>query len=272
MCRMKIKILKYWKAVTSNRIVLFSILVLLAIIFLYLSFYHNGSKQYFISSIYASLFVAFIQIIITVFIIEKVIERQQKNEWKETLILINNIIEVEIRNGLADVVYMADYSEYRRPHCYLETRLEKNTQLENNEVIHAGQELIKVLKLDDYPDHYRNKKGDSEISYQLHSLEGFVKKMKQNLEILDRIIQLYQIKMPRELYSLVIQCRTAYYNLISHSKGYQQYLSVSEITGSLIDWNLKFEMKHKKGMYDSIIKIIEIMTITLNYIQTLTEV
>lgn len=268
---MKIKILKYWKTITSNRIVLFSVLLLSAIIFLYLSFYHNSNKQFFISAIYASLFVAFIQIIITVFIIEKVIERHQKNEWKETLILINNIIEVEIRNGLADVVYMADYSEYRRPHNYLETKLEKNTQLENSDVIYAGQELIKVLELDDFPDHIKNKKGDDEISYQLHSLEGFVKKMKQNLEILDRIIQLYQIKMPRELFSLVIQCRTAYYNLMNHSKEYQQKLSVSEITGSLIEWNLKFEIKHKKGMYDSIIKIVEIMIITLNYIQSSTE-
>ncbi len=268
---MKIKTLKYWNIITSNRIVLFSVLLLSALIFLSISFYYNNGKQYYISSIYVSLFVAFIQIIITVFIIEKVIERNQKNEWKETLIFINNIIEVEIRNGLADVVYMADYSDGMRPHCYLETRLEKNLQLENNEVIHAGQELIKVLKLDDFPDHNKYKKGDDEISYQLHSLDGFIKKLKKNLEILDRIIQLYQIKMPRELYSFVIQCRTAYYNLINHSNEYRKKLSVSEITGSLIEWNLNFELKHKKGMYDSIIKIIETMIVTLNYIQSLNE-
>jgi hypothetical protein len=268
---MKTKILKYWNIITSNRIVLFSVLLLAALIFLFISFYYNHTQQFYISSIYVSLFVAFIQIIITVFIIEKVIERNHKNEWKETLIFINSIIEVEIRNGLADVVYMADFSEYRKPHCYLESRLEKNLQLENNEVIHAGQELMKDLKLDDFPDHNKNKKGDDEISYQLHSLDGFVKKLEQNLETLDRIVQLYQIKMPRELYSLVIQCRTAYYNLINHSKEYEEKLSASEITGSLIEWNLNFELKHKKGMYDSIIKIIDTMIITLNYIQSLNE-
>lgn len=261
---MRTMIIRLFKTITSYRLVLFLLLLTFAIVFLYLSIFYNNNNQSFFTSLYVSLFVAFIQIIITVFIIEKVIERYQEKQWKEALILINNIIEVEIKNGLADVVYMADYSECGKPHCYLETRLEKNTQLEISEVIYAGQELVKTLKLDDFPDHYKNKKGDDAISYQLFCLEGFIKKMQQNFENLDRIIQLYQTKMPSELFSQVIQCRTAYTNLITHSKGYQQSLSVSEKTGSLIEWNLKFEMKHKQGMFDSVIKIIEIMIRILN--------
>ena len=246
------------------RFILFLSLLFLAIVFFYLSIYYNDIHQSFYTSLYISLFVAFIQIIITVFIIEKVLERYQEREWNEALKILEEIIENEIKNGLIDVIYAADFSEYGEPHCYLNNRLEENTHLEINEAIYAGEKLIKELKLDDFPDHYKNKKGEDKIKFHLFCIEGFPKRMQQNLESLDRIIQFYQVKMPSGLFSHIIKCRTEYNNLIKHIKGYQQFLSVSEKTGSLIEWNLKFEMKHKKEMYNSIIKIIEIMIEILN--------
>jgi len=255
-----------FKLKNNNRINLILILevTLLFLMFAYLSWNYSRNNEQYLSSIFTGLSIAVLQIILTVWVINKIIEIDREKQWDEINKLLENILEVEIKDSLANLVYMADFSDGKRSYCYLESKLEQNTKLEIDEVIYASHELVKSLKLDNFPDHYINKKGDDSISYQLHCLVGFIKRLEQNLGSLDHITQFYQIKMPSKLFSTIIQCRTAYNNLIHHTKGYEQFLSVSEKTGSLIDWNLKFEVKHKKGMYDSILKLIDIMINILN--------
>ena len=69
--------------------------------------------------------------------------------------------------------------------------------------------------------------------------------METNLKDLDRIIDFSQIKLSSSIYYKLIECRKEYQNLIKNSKGYSRFLSVSEITGKLYDYNLNFETKYK---------------------------
>ncbi len=113
----------------SNTLFLFLALLTLSILFLLLSIYFHNNNKLFISSIFIGLFIAFIQIIITVFIIERIIERYEENRWEKTKILINEIVKVEIQDDLTGIVYTMDFSDGRRPHNYIEGRLEEYQKL-----------------------------------------------------------------------------------------------------------------------------------------------
>jgi hypothetical protein len=113
--------------------------------------------------------------------------------------------------------------------------------------------------LEDFSDHYRYKKGDDIIGYQAGIIDHFSSSMETNLRDLDRMIDFSQVKLSVKIYTKLIECRKEYQNLIKHGKGYSRFLSASEITGELYDYNLKFEMTHRKELFDSIIKTINIL-------------
>ena len=162
-----------------------------------------------------------------------------------------------------------DFSDGMRPHNYIEGRLERNQKLTKVEAIYAGKRLLNSLKLEDFSDHYRYKKGDDIIGYQAGVIDHFASAMETNLRDLDRTIDFSQVRLSVKIYTKLIECRKEYHSLIKHSKGYSRFLSTSEITGELYDYNLKFEMKHKKELFDSIIKTINLLIeiISVNYLE-----
>ena len=252
----------YIKYLLSSNFILILILVLLflSIVFLLISIYAHKKNKTFISNLFTALFVAFLQIFVTIFLIEKIVERYQEHQWEKTKILINQIVIADLQDDLTEIVYVMDFSEGMRSHTYIEGRLEKNQKLTKVEAIYAANRLVNSLKLDDFADHYRYKKGEDLIGFQAGIIEGFGKDMETNLSDLDRIINFSQIKLSSKVFTKLIECRKEYQNLIKHSKGYSRFLSGSEITGELYDYNLKFEMEHRKGLFESIIKTINILT------------
>jgi len=249
----------YINFLLSDLLFLFLILTILSIISIILSYGYHKKNRRFLSGIFMGFFIAFVQIIITVFFIEKILLSHQENQWEKTKILINDIVISELQDDLTEIVYVMDFSDGMRVHNYIEGRLENNQKLTKAEAIYAGKRLLNSLKLENFADHYRHKKGEDIIDYQAGIIEGFASEMETNLWDLDRMIDFSQVKLSVNIYTKLIECRKEYHNLIKHSKGYSRFLSASEITGELYDYNLKFEMKHRKEFFDSIIKTINLL-------------
>lgn len=252
------------KILLKNSYMLFIVLSIISVVFLCLAYYLNKNNNLFLSSIFTSLFVAFLQIIITVFIIEKFLEQYQENQWYKTKLLINQMIESEIKDDLAEIISFLDFSKFSKPSKKLELQFEKSLHLNKQDVLNGAHELLKSLKLDDFADHHRYKKGDDIFDYQISVLKDFNTYMKDRVQNLDKIIQFAQINIDSETYNELIDCRKEYLAALNNINLYVQFLEASEITGELIDYNLKFETKYKEEMYKSILIIINLSIDLLN--------
>jgi len=243
----------------SNLVFLLIILLVIAICSIIFSNRFNRKNRSFGASNWMGVFIAAIQTIVTIFFIDNIISNYQEKQWNKTKILINEIVISELQDDLVSIVYTVDFSDGMRIHNYIEGRLEKNQGLTKVEAIYAGNRLLNSLKLEDFSDHYRYKKGEDIISYQAGVIDDFSYSMETNLSDLDRMIDFSQVKLSVKIYTKIIECRKEYNSIIKHSKGYSRFLSASEITGELYDYNLKFEMKHRKELFDSIIKTINLL-------------
>ncbi len=236
---------------------LFIILIIGTIITLFLSIKYKNNQFYF--SIWIGLFISFIQIIITVFVMEKILDRYQKEQWRKTTFIVQKMVRSELKEDLVDIVYMMDFSDYRIPHNLIESRLERKQGYTNDEIIHAAEELLKIININDYADHKRYKKKDDIFSYQIDSLKQFASKMESNLINLEKIIGFSQINISSSYYNEIIECRNEYKNIITSVELYSRFLGASEITGQIIDYNLNFELKYRNDMYTSLIKTMNII-------------
>lgn len=252
------------ESIASSLEFLFIILLILAIFSIFMFFRYHRKNSSLGSSSWISATIAIIQIIVTVFIINEIIINYQENQWEKTKILIKETAISDLQDDLIEIVYVMDFSNGMRQHNYIEVRLEKNQKLSKDEAIYVGKRLINYLKIDDFADHYRYKKGEDIIDYQARVVKEFSEMMETNLDELDRIINFSQIRLSIKFYTKLLECRKEYENLIKHSKGYSSFLSASEITSKLYDYNLKFEMKHKKELFESIIKTIGILIDIIN--------
>src|SRR3972149_6158923 len=125
----------------SDLLFLFLILTILSIISIILSYGYHKKNRRFLSGIFMGFFIAFVQIIITVFFIEKILLSHQENQWEKTKILINDIVISELQDDLTEIVYVMDFSDGMRVHNYIEGRLENNQKLTKAEAIYAGKRL-----------------------------------------------------------------------------------------------------------------------------------
>jgi hypothetical protein len=253
---------KFINILFENSYILLVSLLVLSIASFGIAIYLHKQKKSFIASIFIGLFLSFLQIIITVFIIEKIFEHYQERQWRTTTQLISNMFTNEVKGDLIDIIYMIDFTEYRLPHNYLDRHFESKMSLSIYDAIYASNKFLNSVKLENYADHKLYKKGDSFIDYQISVFNEFILKMESNLKDIERIIDLAQINIQSQSYNDILECRNNYRDLIQNSKLYVQFLGVSEITGKLIDYNLKFEKKYKEDMYNGLIN-------SINYMQSI---
>ncbi len=242
-----------------NKFILFLFILILILLSLLCAIYFNNKNEVFLSSIFANLFIGLILLVITVFIVEQLIDKYQESRWGKTKDLINKMVEDEIRDDLVMLVYTLDQSEtgvfpssrlshYITDHGYYSTPI----------VVRHAKSLLEIIKLDDFADHTKLKYRDKKIENQLYVFNQYKNILENNIKNLDWIITFSQIKITGDFYSKLIRCRKESKEFYNFYTEYNRILKVNE-TEHKLDINVTLEFKFKKAMYKSGIKVMNTM-------------